>query len=65
MYSYSTLFSNIEGVIVLENVNLPEDKNRATADTDVDFCHQSVIYTGCSVYFNRTLISYEHGLSCV
>jgi hypothetical protein len=48
--------------MVLKNVNLSEDKIGQlpvwSSDTDVDFCHQSVIYTASSVYFNRTLISY-------
>jgi hypothetical protein len=34
-------------------------------DTNFDFCHQWVIYTFSSVYFNCTLISYVHGLSSV
>jgi hypothetical protein len=57
------------GVMVLENVNLSSDKIRRppvrSNDTDVDFCHQSVIYVVSSVYFNRTLISFVHGLSSV
>jgi hypothetical protein len=34
-------------------------------NTDLDFCHQSIIYTVSSVYFNCTLISYVHGISSV
>jgi hypothetical protein len=49
--------------MVLENVNLSEDKKKGRPpvwfnDTGVDFCHQSLMHTGSSVYFNRTLISY-------
>ena len=57
-------FPNILDVMVLENINLSSDRNRATVTvsngTDVDFCHQSVIYTDSSAYFNCTLISYVH-----
>jgi hypothetical protein len=49
---------------MLENINLSSDTNRATVvvanDADLDFCHQSVIYTVSSVYFNCTLISFVH-----
>jgi hypothetical protein len=62
-------FPNILDVMVLQNVNLSEDKIGRppvwSNDTDVDFCHQSLIYAVSSVYFNRTLISYAHGLSTV
>ena len=57
-------FPNILEVMVLENINLSSDRNRATVTvsngTDVDFCHQSVIYTDNSAYFNCTLILYVH-----
>jgi hypothetical protein len=62
-------FQNIFDAIVLENINLSEDKKGRppvwSNDTDVGFCHQSVIYPGSRVYFNRKLISYVHGLSSV
>jgi hypothetical protein len=57
-------FPNILDAIVLENINLSEDKIGPPPfwfnDTDVDFCHQSVIYAVSSVYFNHMLISYVH-----
>jgi hypothetical protein len=62
-------FPNILDVMVLQNVNLSEDEigrpSMWSNNTDVDFCHQSVIYAVSSVYLNRTLISYVHGLSSV
>jgi hypothetical protein len=55
-------FPNVLDVMVLQNVNLSEDKIERpplwSNDTDVGFCHQSVIYAVSSVYFKRTLISY-------
>jgi hypothetical protein len=60
-------FPNILGIMVLENVNLSEDKIWQlpvwSIDTDVDFCHQSVIYAVSSVYFNRMLIAWT--LQCL
>jgi hypothetical protein len=57
-------FPNILDVTVLENLNLSDDKiGRPPSwsnDTDMDFCHLSVIYAVSSVYFDRTLISYVH-----
>jgi hypothetical protein len=62
-------YPNILEDMVLQNVNLSEDKKRPlqlwSNDTDVGFCHQSVIYDVSSVYFNRTLISYVYGLRSV
>jgi hypothetical protein len=56
------VFPNILDVMVLQNVNLSEDKIGRpplwSNDTDVDFCHQSLIYAVSRAYFNRTLISY-------
>jgi hypothetical protein len=64
MYSSSTLFFKYLDVMVLENINLSEDKigrpSLWSNDTDLDFCHQSVIYAVRIVYFICTLISYEH-----
>jgi hypothetical protein len=69
MYSCSTLFPNILDVMVLQNVNLSEDIIGRpllwSNDTDMDFCHQSVIYDVSTAYFNRTLVLYVDGLSCV
>jgi hypothetical protein len=54
--------SNILDVKVIHNVNLSEDKIGRpplwSNDTDVDICHQSVIYAVSSTHFNRTSISY-------
>jgi hypothetical protein len=65
MYSYITLFSKYFRLMVLENVNLSSDKIGRppmwSNETELDFCHQSLIYAVSSVYFNHTLISYVHG----
>jgi hypothetical protein len=57
-------FPNILDVIVRENVNLCEDEiGRPQVwanETELDFCHQSLIYAVSSVYFNFTLISSVH-----
>jgi hypothetical protein len=57
----SLCFPNILDVMILENINLSSDNNRATLlwsnDTDLDFCHLSVIYPVRGVHFNCTLIS--------
>jgi hypothetical protein len=64
-------FSNIFGVMVLENIDLSEDKIGRppvwSNDTDVDFCHQLVEYKYAvsNVYFKYKLISYVHELSSV
>jgi hypothetical protein len=69
-------FPNILDVMVLENIDLSEDNINVSSDkigrsllwsvdTDIDFCHQSVIYATSIVYFNRTLISRVHGLNIV
>jgi hypothetical protein len=62
-------FPNILDVMVLENVNLSADKIGRppfwSNNTDWDFYHHSVIYTLSGVYFNRTLISYVHGLKSI
>jgi hypothetical protein len=53
-------FPNILDVMVLENVNLSEDKIGLpplwSNETDSDFCHHSPTYAVSSVYFNHTLI---------
>jgi hypothetical protein len=58
-------FPNILDAVVLENINLSEDKIGLLAlwsnETELDFWHQSLIYGVSSVYFNRTLISHAHG----
>jgi hypothetical protein len=57
-------FQNILDAIVLENINLSEDKTGQPAlwfyETGLDFCHQSLIYGVSSVYFNNTIISNVH-----
>jgi hypothetical protein len=57
-------FRNILDVIVLENINLSSDKIGPlplwSNETDLDFCHQSLIYAVSSVYFNHTLILYMY-----
>jgi hypothetical protein len=50
-------FPNVLDFIVLENVNLSEDKIGRLPfcfnDTDLDFCHQSVIYPVSCIYLKR------------
>jgi hypothetical protein len=57
-------FPNILDVMVLENVNLSEDKIWRPPlwrnEKDSNFCHQSPTYAVISVYFKHTLISYLH-----
>jgi hypothetical protein len=62
-------FQNILGVVVPKNINLSSDRIGRLPlwfnEKYLNFCHQSAIYTVRSVYFNRTLIAYVHGLSSV
>jgi hypothetical protein len=55
--------------MVLENIDLSEDKIGRpplwSDESELDFCHLSVLYAVSRVYFNCTLISYVHGLSRV
>jgi hypothetical protein len=57
-------FPNILDAMVLENINLSEDKIGRpplwSNETELDFCHQLLMYAVSSVYFNHTLISYVH-----
>jgi hypothetical protein len=57
-------FPNILDAIVLENINLSEDKIGWTVlqcnETELDFCHQLLTYGVSSVYFNHKLISDVH-----
>jgi hypothetical protein len=54
-------FPNILDIMVLENINLSEDKIGRlplwSNETELDFCHQSLIYAVSRVYFNHMLIS--------
>jgi hypothetical protein len=58
-------FLNILDAMVLENMNLSSDKIGRPPLWSNDFCHQSATKAVSSAYFNRTLISYEHGLRSV
>jgi hypothetical protein len=57
---------NILDAIVLENMNF--SKNRIgppalwSTETELDFCHESLIYASICVYFNYTLIHMSIGL---
>jgi hypothetical protein len=57
-------FPSILDAVVLENINLSEDEIGQpplwSNETELDFCHQSLIYAVSCVYFNETLISYVH-----
>jgi hypothetical protein len=57
-------FPSILDTIVLENINLSEDKIGRpalwTTESELDLWHQSLIYGVSSVYFNHTLISPVH-----
>jgi hypothetical protein len=51
-------YPNILDAIVLENINLSEDKIGRSAlwsnEKELDFCHQSLMYGVSSVCFNHT-----------
>jgi hypothetical protein len=61
-------FPSILDVMIFENINLSEDRIGRPPfrynDTELDFCHQSVMYAVRSVYFNHTLISYMYVTVC-
>jgi hypothetical protein len=57
-------FPNILDVIVLENVNLSSDEIGRpliwSNESELNFCHQSIIYAVSRVYFKHTLSSSVH-----